>query len=330
MAKTDKSLIWFAVVNVFAASKNSEGRWTKAEALLKEYGVEYHSTRTGKAGNAREHTFDACMAGYRRFIAVGGDGTVHDVLNGIAEYVEFNQTAGNNISVSDFTLSVIPVGSGNDWIKSLGIPCRIRDAVAAIARGHVDKQDLIRADILDPMALPEEVALSSSYMVNIGGVGIDGKVCKHVNEMKEQGRAGKWLYIVSLLYVLKERRSSRIKVFCDDNLVFDGPYYSLAFGNGKFSGGGMRQTPDAVLDDGLLDVTVIPEVKPSVILRQMHKLYTKRFLKIPQITHARGKEVLVVPVDKYREQLLEIDGEVVGNAPVKFVVLDTQLNVIKK
>jgi diacylglycerol kinase family enzyme len=92
----------------------------------------------------------------------------------------------------------------------------------------------------------------------------------------------------------------------------------------------MRQTPDAVLDDGLLDVTVIPEVKPSVILRQMHKLYTKRFLKIPQITHAKGKEVLVVPVDKYREQLLEIDGEVVGNAPVKFMVLDTQLNVIKK
>ena len=70
MAKTDKSLIWFAVVNVFAASKNSEGRWTKAEALLKEFGVEYHSTRTGKAGNAREHTFDACMDGYRRFIAV--------------------------------------------------------------------------------------------------------------------------------------------------------------------------------------------------------------------------------------------------------------------
>ena len=92
----------------------------------------------------------------------------------------------------------------------------------------------------------------------------------------------------------------------------------------------MRQTPDAVLDDGFLDVTVIPEVKPSIILRQMHKLYTKRFLKIPQVTHAKGKEVLVVPVDRYKEQLLEIDGEVIGNAPVKFVVLDTQLQIITK
>ena len=75
---------------------------------------------------------------------------------------------------------------------------------------------------------------------------------------------------------------------------------------------------------------MIPEVKPSIILRQMHKLYTKRFLKIPQVTHAKGKEVLVVPVDRYKEQLLEIDGEVIGNAPVKFVVLDTQLQIITK
>ena len=118
MAKTDKSLIWFAVVNVFAASKNSEGRWTKAEALLKEYGVEYHSTRTGKAGNAREHTFDACMAGYRKFLAVGGDGTVHDVLNGVAAYIDWSADYGKDVAFDDFTLGVIPVGSGNDWIKS--------------------------------------------------------------------------------------------------------------------------------------------------------------------------------------------------------------------
>ena len=75
MTVADKSSIWFAVVNGYAASSKAVHAWVKVEACLKSKGIIYHGNRTGKSGNAMEIPFDACMAGYRRFIAVGGDGT---------------------------------------------------------------------------------------------------------------------------------------------------------------------------------------------------------------------------------------------------------------
>ena len=120
MSSADKSAVWFAVINVYAASNKAVKSWTKAEERMKAKGMVFHGSRTGKGGNAIELTFDACMAGYRKFIAVGGDGTVHDVLNGIAGYVDWAMESGRPATFSDFTIGVIPVGSGNDWIKNAG------------------------------------------------------------------------------------------------------------------------------------------------------------------------------------------------------------------
>ena len=107
MATADRSNIWFAVINGYAASKDAGAMWGRVEELMKTKGIVFHGTKTGKAGNAAELSFDACMAGYRRFIAVGGDGTVHDVLNGIAAYVEWQKSRSVTVSFRDFTLGVI-------------------------------------------------------------------------------------------------------------------------------------------------------------------------------------------------------------------------------
>ena len=184
MNSTDRADIWFAVVNGFAASKKAGALWESAERLLKERGVIFHGTRTGNAGNAAELSFDACMAGYRRFVAVGGDGTVHDVLNGIAAYVEWCSEYGRNVTFADFTLGVIPLGSGNDWIRSHGLGRSVEDAVDVIAKGNTGLQDVVKVSILDPAALPYEREISVSYMVNVGGVGIDARVCERVNALK--------------------------------------------------------------------------------------------------------------------------------------------------
>ena len=312
---------WLVIVNVFAASQKAGSIWKRSAAYMEAEGVAYEARYTGGEDNATELARKACAEGFRRFVAVGGDGTVHDIINGIAGYSD-----DNSVKLSEFTLAVVPLGSGNDWVRTFGISKNIRSAVRLLKEGRVARQDMVKVSLLNSSG----VETKTKYMANIAGIGLDARVCEIVNRKKKQGYRGKKLYVSALFYCIRHRVPVAAKVICDGQTVFDGKYLSMAFGTGKYSGGGMRQTPDAVLDDGLLDVTVIPEVKTSVILRQMHKLYSKRFLKIPQITHAKGKEVLVVPVDKYREQLLEVDGEVVGNAPVKFVVLDTQLNVIKK
>ena len=315
---------WLAVVNVFAASKKAGSVWKKAAACLEDAGVAYKAEFTGGKYNAAELSRKAAEKGYRRFIAVGGDGTIHDVLNGIAEYVQISP----EVHLADFTLAVLPVGSGNDWVKSVGISRDIKQAVACIAAGNTGKQDVVKVSILDASD-PDAEPLSVAYMSNVGGVGLDARVCEIVNRKKERGKRGKKLYVTALLYCIRHRVPIRAKVICDGKEVFSGRYFSIAFGIGKYSGGGMRQTPDAVLDDGLLDITVIPDVSIWTIAKEVPKLFTGTFNTVDVLTLAKCREVYVLPAGEADCELVEVDGEVVGRAPVKMEVLGQQINVIK-
>ncbi len=326
---------WYAVVNIFAASRKAGNMWSKAERCLIDDNVSYVSRMTGENGNAMTLTCSACAGGYRKFIAVGGDGTVHDVLEGIMFFIESRVLQGENISLSDFTLAVIPVGSGNDWIKTSGVPKDITRAVSLFRNGHIRRQDVVKASILDPTAFPEERVLKISYMANIGGVGLDARVCEKVNREKKRGKRGKILYVRALIYHIIHRQPAFAKVICDGKQVFDGPFFSIAFGIGKYSGGGMRQTPEAVVDDGLLDMTIIPELPMMRIAREAPKLFTDKFWTVRELTTARSRSITVLPYEASCAgkgpsfgELVEVDGEVIGNAPVKFEILPEQLNIL--
>lgn len=315
---------WLAIVNVFAASKKAGSVWKRAAACLEEAGVAYKAEFTGGKYNATELSKKAAARGYRKFIAVGGDGTIHDVLNGIAEYA----MSESEVSLSDFTLSVIPVGSGNDWVKSVGLSADIKQAVASIAAGVTGVQDVVKVSVLDDLDFSAE-PLAVSYMSNIGGVGLDARVCEIVNRKKERGRRGKKLYVSALLYCIRHRVLIRAKVICDGQTIFSGRYLSMAFGVGKYSGGGMRQTPAAVLDDGLLDITIIPDIPIWTIAKEVYKLFTGNFLTIKEVIPAKCREVLILPESEADAEPVEVDGEVVGRAPVKMEVLEQQINIIK-
>ena len=215
MSSKDKRAIWFAVINVYAASSKAARKWAKAEERMKARGMVFHGSRTGKGGNAMELTFDACMAGYRKFVAVGGDGTVHDVLNGIAGFVDWTREGGRPLDFSDFTIGVIPVGSGNDWIKTAGVPKDVEAAADVLEAGSVRSQDVVRVSMLEYVAPPHGRVMAMSYMMNVGGVGIDARVCEAVNAQKRQGKRGKILYVTSLIKAISERVSSDAKVICD-------------------------------------------------------------------------------------------------------------------
>lgn len=326
MDNCDKSMIWHAVVNVFAASKKAASLWEKAEELLKAEGIAFHSRKTGRTGNATELTFDACVAGYRRFLAVGGDGTVHDVLDGIGAFIEWQAQSGGTLDFSDFTLGVIPVGSGNDWIKSTGVPRDMASAVGLVARGCIGRQDVVKVSVLDICGSSERM-LAATYMANVAGVGIDARVCERVNMKKKQGLRGRKLYVTSLIHAIRNRVPAYAKVVCDGCEMFAGAYLSMAFGVGKYSGGGMRQTPEAVLDDGLVDVTIIPDLPLLRIAREVPRLFTGTFLKVPELAVSRGHTVTVYPYNESAEPV-EVDGEVVGKAPVRFEVMDSQINIV--
>lgn len=334
MEVSGKKEVWYAVVNAFAASRKAVKMWNKAESCLQREGVPFIAMMTGEGGNAMNITCTACAEGFRKFIAVGGDGTVHDVLEGIMFFIEGRRMAGEDVQLSEFTLSVIPLGSGNDWIKTTGVPRDISKAASLFSNGRTARQDVVKVSVLDPSALPDEKVLKISYMANVGGVGLDAKVCETVNRDKCRGKRGKVLYVKALLYHIIHRVPSYARVFCDGKKVFDGSYLSMAFGIGKYSGGGMRQTPEAVMDDGLLDMTIIPELPMSVIAKEAPKLFTGTFHTVKELVLSRATNIIVVPYDEalpcsaMAGDPVEVDGEVVGNAPVKFEIVHSQLNVL--
>jgi diacylglycerol kinase family enzyme len=315
-----KQDIWLIVVNVFAASRKAGELWRRAESLLKHKGIKYECRYTGDSGNACRIAEDASREGYRKFVAVGGDGTVHDVLNGIMSFVD---TPESEVRLEDFYLSVLPMGSGNDWVKSLGIAKDVRGIVNLMASGSFGRQDVVRVSVLDD----DGNAKSVSYMANIGGVGIDAEVCRIVNVNKKMGMSGKILYVKALLQCLMHREPVVARVLCDGVEVFNGKCFSIAFGIGKYSGGRMRQTSDAVMDDGYLDMTLIPELGMLKIAKEAPKLFTGSFARIPELVVSRCRSVVVLP--EGGQPHVEVDGEVVGTAPVCLEILGPQINVLK-
>lgn len=311
---------WLVVVNVFAASKQAGAVWKSAAVLMDKASLKYKVRFTGGQDNAIELARKACKEGYRQFIAVGGDGTVHDVLNGICTYVYSGEEDG--LSLSDMTLAVLPVGSGNDWVKSTGIPKDIGGAISLIAQRNVSRQDIVKVSI------PESG--DEAYMINVAGVGLDARVCEMVNRKKEQGFRGRKLYVSALLYCIRHRVPVRARVVCDGKDVFDGRYLSIAFGLGKYSGGGMRQTPLAVLDDGLLDVTIIPDISLWTIAMKVPRLFTGTFHKVKILTQARCREVEIIPYAQSDAEPVEVDGEVIGRVPVRMSLLPDQINIISR
>lgn len=311
---------WLIVVNVFAASKKAGELWRRAESMLKYKGISYECRYTGDSGNACRIAQNAAGEGYRKFVAVGGDGTVHDVLNGIMAFVDSPE---QTVSLEDFYLSVLPMGSGNDWVKSLGIPKDVKGIVELMAEGSFGRQDVVKVSILDEAGGIKSV----SYMANVGGVGIDADVCRIVNVNKKMGMKGKILYVKALIQCLMNRVPVVARVVCDGVEVFNGKYYSIAFGVGQYSGGGMRQTAGAVIDDGYLDMTLIPELGALKIAKEAPKLFTGSFTKIKELIVCRSKRIVVIPEGGHPH--VEVDGEVIGTAPVCLEIMGPQINVLK-
>jgi diacylglycerol kinase family enzyme len=316
-----KKDIWLIIVNVFAASKKAGDQWQRAESLLKQEGVAYECRYTGDSGNACRIAEISSREGYRKFVAVGGDGTVHDVLNGIMAFVD---SPDSDSCLEDYYLAVLPMGSGNDWVRSLDIPCDVKKIVGLITEGSFGRQDVVKVSLLGEGDVPKAV----SYMANIGGVGIDADVCRIVNVNKKMGMSGKILYVKALVQCLMKRVPVVARVFCDGEEVFYGKYFSIAFGVGKYSGGGMRQTADALMDDGLLDMTLIPELSAWVIAKEAPKLFTGTFTKVKQLVVKRARKIVVVPENG--RPYVEVDGEVIGTAPMSLEIMGPQINVLKQ
>lgn len=309
--KTD----WYFIINPRAGSGKTMSSWIPAEKLLDSIGIPYETAYTDHKRHATALAKEAAANGYRRIAAVGGDGSLHEVFNGICQWCDETGTP-----TEEFYMGVAPIGSGNDWIKSLELENDVEESVKLMAAGSFGQMDVVKVKSVSKY----------SYMANIGGLGFDSHVCKRVNIQKESGMRNKFIYLNALRYTMFSIKSINIRVCADGEVVFSGPAYSVALGNGKYSGGGMRQVPDADINDNLIDFTIVPKAPLYKLVPAIPMLFNGKLKESPLTVCGRCKRLEIMPMDEKSDDIIELDGEIEGRIPLLIEMSGRKINVIKR
>lgn len=302
---------WFVVVNPISGSGKGLDDFPLISKLLRDNGIRSESVFTEHKCHATELTVSAINAGYRHIIVVGGDGTLHEVVNGL-----FIQ---KSVEPSDVTIAVIAVGTGNDWIRMFGIPTRYSEAIRAIKEGYTFLQDVAAVEY------EESMYRQVRYAANVAGAGFDAAVIKCLQQMRSKGLKGKSSYLRALVKTFFKYKSTGTKIWVDDRLVYNNILLSMAVGVGKYNGGGIQQLPEAVADDGLLDITIIRPLHWWNIIFRLKRLFNGNIYTIGHVLHAQGKHIRVESSPEIR---LEIDGELYGVSPLVVRNVHREVRVI--
>ena len=301
---------WFVVLNPHAGS--GRGKKDKPEIIksLNQSGITYKLAVSEFPKHTIELVIQAIKNGYRNLIVAGGDGTLNEAVNGI-----FSQTVCPPIEI---TIGMIPVGTGNDWIKTFGIPNNYKDAINIIGKGEPMRQDIGR------ITFAENALNQTCYFANMAGFGFDAMVAKKTNSLKDKGRKGISLYLQAL-------GSSFINYqTCKTHIVIDGQeidelIFSACIGIGKYNGGGMMQAPGAIPNNGLFQVTIIRKIGLFGILRNLTGLYSGKFVNDPRVSVHWGSHV---SISAKLNMAGEADGEILGTHKFEIELLSQKLNVI--
>ncbi|MFI3333304.1 MAG: diacylglycerol kinase family protein [Rikenellaceae bacterium] len=302
---------WLVIVNPVAGSGRGLELYPQISKLLRDEGVRYEPLFTEHKFHAVELTVTAIKQGYRKLLIVGGDGTIHEVINGL-----FIQ---KSVEAVEITLAVIAVGDVNNWARSAGIPIRIDRAVKAIKQGESHLQDV------GTVTYEESQYRQTRYFANAAGVGFNTFALKRINHLRNKGRRGRLRLLWSFIRSFFRYKPTGIKVWIDDVLVWNDLLMSIAIGIGSYNVGGMKQLPEAVVDDGELDLSLFRPIHFWHIMFRTHHLFDGGIYRIGHILQERGAKIRV---ESTPEIDVEVDGEFLGHSPLEFGVLQRAIKVI--
>ncbi len=304
---------WKMIGNPASASATTGDAWNNAVSQLQAAGLEIEVAATQRAGHAIDLAREAAEKGCRHFIAAGGDGTIHEVMTGL---LRFADAAG--VSMEDFTLAVLPYGTGNDWIRSAGIPEDIDKAVQCIIQGKLGKEDVVR------MTFPEGVFC----MANIGGIGVDAAICHNTNKLKEKGHKGGILFTLVAPYSTLSRKRNPVEITLDGEVAYKGKLFTATLGNGTYRGCGLIQTAqDTRWDDGMLDISIMPGVNHAKGMALMMHCLSGDLAVQPGMITKRFRKMSVKPLGKVAD-IVEVDGEIPGTLPLTMELTGEQINIV--
>lgn len=314
MATNEKPAEWLVLVNPNAGLRAGEKDWPEINNLLLEHGFDFDVVFTNKPFQGIELSRELITEkGYQKIIAVGGDGTLNEVVNGIFQQQRYAST--------DITLGMITVGTGNDWARMYGFPQKYKKAIKILRNERTFLQDVGK------VKYRYDAGDKSRYFVNMAGMGYDALIAKKTNLMKAKGRGGTSLYLFNLLTGLFQYENTRFNIIVDGQQVFDGEVFSMSIGICKYNGGGMMQLPNAIPDDGLFDMTIIKKTSKFRVVTNIKKLYDGSFTQMPEVATHTGKRISITATPRHSIHL-ETDGESLGTSPLDFEIVPKAVKLI--
>ncbi len=284
---------WFAIVNPASGSGRGLVRWQRLAAALAAEGVRFEAEVTRQPGDGEALAAAAVARGFRRLLAVGGDGTLHETVNGA-------MAAGLDDRIA---FAVAPFGTGNDWARGLGVPREPRALAHCVARGRLLPCDL------GLIEFEAAAGTAPRYFINVAGSGIDA----HVLAALPSGPARRAAYLLGLVRALVSYRAARFDV-STGGATERGARLLVLAANGRFCGNGMRIAPDAAWDDGQLDVVTVEPLPLFAALLRLRRLFDGRLAEEPWVRSRRAREVAIAAEPPAG---VEADGQLVGRTPAR-------------
>jgi diacylglycerol kinase (ATP) len=280
------------IVNPVAGAYSTRRKWPIISNLLKRVGLSFDFEYTEGVGHAIELARLAASDGYRYLVAVGGDGTVNEVANGILYSTNAATTA----------LGIVSTGTGSDFIRSVGIS---RDYAAACSTLTSPRRRSIDVGVIEYQSKGKTL---ERFFINAAGVGFDAAVVRETERMPKF-LGGTIPYVAGMLRTLFSYRNKP----------------NVVVANGGYVGGGMHIAPLAELGDNLLDVVVIGDMGKLEILKEFPKVYKGTHVSLPKVSMKKGTQVTI---ESSEPVLVYADGELLGECPASFRVVPGALSLV--
>lgn len=285
---------YYLLTNPAAGRGRAAGREERIVAAARRLLREVIHYRSNSPGDLRQYAEGLKNSG-ARIIVAGGDGSIHEVVNGLA--------GGNS------TLGFVPVGSGNDFVKMLNIPVDVEKALQVIVAGNHRRVDVGK--------------IGDRYFLNGVGIGFDAQVVIESQTVRHLRGIG--IYLMSVLKTLRKYRNYPVILSLSDRQI-EREIFMITVGNGQCQGGGFYLTPHAQVDDGQLDVCIFEALNRRQVLKNLPKAIKGRHVLLPQVEYRQTRKVTVhstVPIP------VHADGELLskGMEEIEIEVVPAMLNV---
>ena len=297
---------WFLIVNPTSGSFSGKRKWKQISTEFEAQHIQFDFEFTTKPQHECELVVQALMKGYRKFVSIGGDGTLHHIVNGLMQQ--------KTVPKQDLKVAVIPLGTGNDWVKTYKIPKNIKKAVAIIKSEHTVLQDIGTILLLNEA--------KTVFFNNVAGLGFDGYVVKRNERLKFLGAAS---FLISTVLSLASYKATSFTIETTQQKLTTKSLLTIV-GICQYSGGGMQLTKDVNPVDGLFDVSVAKHFTLFNLLRNVFGLFNGSITNHALVETFKTNEVTITTSEP--AVFIQADGELIGTGGFTATILPKSLRFV--